>query len=66
MNTCKTCKYWERWDSNGYEHSGECLSPKTNGEGENGDKNFMYASDGGAFISIITDEEFGCINHEGK
>lgn len=66
MNTCKSCKHWNCWNDKEYEHYGECLSPKTNGEGEHSDKNFMYATDGGASISIITGEEFGCINHENK
>lgn len=65
MKTCKSCKHWQRWDSEGYEHYGQCLSPKSNPEGGgDDDKNFMYATDGGAYLPIVTGEEFGCINHE--
>lgn len=66
MKTCKTCKHWERWTYEGREHYGECLSPKTNPEVDSRDKNFIYATDGGAYSPIITGEEFGCINHEEK
>lgn len=64
MNTCKTCKHWNKAAE---QDQGDCSHPMTNKESGYTfeETNFMCAYDG-ICIEIVTGPDFGCVNHEEK
>lgn len=64
MNTCKTCKHWERWSDEwkGYDKFAGTCNLLGNERSERGDNdNIRVYSDS---LPITTEENFGCIHHE--
>lgn len=64
MNTCKTCKYWERWtqvctDSDYCAGSCNFLGKDMSERGLG--NNIRVYSDS---VPITTEENFGCVHHE--
>lgn len=66
MNTCKTCKYWTRWDVYGtndlYKFGGSCDFLGYTDSGDLGNNVSVY----GDSLPITTEENFGCIHWSKK